>query len=101
AKGKQLASTVLTANGVEGEEHTFTAAEVQSAVKGLTLPKGYILNAESFKDVTVIYGSEGSVSFKASKAVVEKPTKPGTPSKPSGKINKIFTSIRNLLKKVF
>ncbi|MDY3746162.1 MAG: hypothetical protein SOZ97_05370, partial [Lachnospiraceae bacterium] len=102
ANGKQLALTVLTANGVEGETHTFTAAEIQSAVKGLTLPSGYILNAVTYKDVTVVYGSEGSVSFKASKAVVDKPSKPAAPTKPSGgTINKIFTSIRNLLKKFF
>ena len=65
--GKELASSILTATGSEGEEHAFTAAEVIEAAKSV-LPKGYALTDESsVANQTVIYGEDGSVNVLAGK----------------------------------
>lgn len=66
-KGKALASTELTKNGVKGETATFTADEIETAVSGLTLPKGYKLNKASFSDEQVAYGETGDAVFRAVK----------------------------------
>lgn len=101
ADGAQLASTAIAANGISGEIHTFTAADVQTAVAGLALPEGYSLDEAVYTDVEVEYGSDDSVSFTASKASDEeqKPTPEPNPAKDL--INKIFSSIRDLLRKIF
>ena len=65
--GKELASSILTATGFEGEEHAFTAAEVIEAAQSV-LPKGYALADESsVANQTVIYGEDGSVNVLAGK----------------------------------
>ena len=65
--GKELASSILTVTGSEGEEHAFTAAEVIEAAKSV-LPKGYALADESsIANQTVIYGEDGSVNVLAGK----------------------------------
>lgn len=62
-------STVLTANGVEGETYTFTAAEIKAAAESL-VEDGYELKGADFSDVEVTCGNSDSVSFTA----VEKQT---------------------------
>ncbi|MGN0703831.1 MAG: hypothetical protein ACI4LD_04650, partial [Lentihominibacter sp.] len=65
--GTELASTVLTANGTEGEENVFAAADIAEAAKSV-LPEGYALADETaVTDQTVIYGEDGTVTVQAGK----------------------------------
>lgn len=64
-KGTAVAQVTLNANGVQGESHTFTAAEILAAVKA-QLPASYALVDESaVKDVRVNYGKTGSAMVTA------------------------------------
>lgn len=66
------AATPLTATGAENEEHKFEAAEIEAAVKALTLPEGYELSADTkYEDVTVKYGETKTASFTATKKAEE------------------------------
>ena len=69
-----VADTSLTANGVAGETHTFTAAEIQSAAAELILPDGSKLDEAVYADVSVAYGESQTVVFTASKDETEAPT---------------------------
>ncbi|MCI7098420.1 MAG: family 20 glycosylhydrolase [Lachnospiraceae bacterium] len=65
--GTELASTVLTANGTEGEDNVFAAADIAEAAKSV-LPEGYALADETaVADQTVVYGEDGTVTVQAGK----------------------------------
>ena len=65
--GTELASTVLTANGTEGEDNVFAAADIVEAAKSV-LPSGYALADEAaVTDQTVVYGEDGTVTVQAGK----------------------------------
>lgn len=65
--GTELASTVLTATGTEGEENVFAAADIAEAAKSV-LPEGYALADETaVADQTVVYGEDGTVTVQAGK----------------------------------
>ncbi len=59
-KGTVLASTELTANGVEGETASFAAADLQAAAETV-LPSGYAFAEEITSDAEAVYGESGSV----------------------------------------
>lgn len=92
--GNALATTQLTANGIEGEEATFAAADIQAAVEALELPDKYNLSDTTYSDVTVAYGDEDSVAFVAEKEQT-------TEEKVVEAVKEIITSITNLFKKWF
>lgn len=71
-KGRTVAAVSLTANGVKGESHTFTAGEITATVKA-QLPEGYALADESrVADVRVVYGKDGTAKVQAGKTAVVK-----------------------------
>lgn len=94
ANGNALATTQLTANGIEGEEATFAAADIQAAVATLELPDNYNLDDVTYSDVTVTYGSEDSVAFTAEKELTQE-------EKVVETVKQIFSSITNFFKKFF
>ena len=57
--GAELSAATVTANGILGEDHTFTAAEVLEAVQ---MPEGYALVGEA-ADVEVAYGDTQTVTI--------------------------------------
>lgn len=72
--GKKLGTASLTANGVVGEVHTFTAQEILAAAKA-QMPAGYAFVDESaVKDMTVGYGAPGTVSVQVGKVTTLKVT---------------------------
>lgn len=64
--GSVIASAVLTANGVEGDTHTFAAADIQAAAESV-LPEGYELAGE-VSDTEVAYGESETVEIQADDA---------------------------------
>lgn len=94
ADGNALATTQLTTNGIEGEEATFAAADIQAAVATLELPDNYNLDDVTYSDVTVTYGSEDSVAFTAEKELTQE-------EKVVETVKQIFSSISNFFKKFF
>ncbi|MGN1167714.1 MAG: exo-alpha-sialidase [Lachnospiraceae bacterium] len=72
--GKELASSALTANGEEGEENIFAAADIVEAAKAV-LPEGYALVDESaVKDQAIVYGEDGTITVQAGKVATLKVT---------------------------
>lgn len=94
SEGKELASTTLTANGIAGESHTFSAAEVEQAVGDL-MPDGYELKDAVYEDVAIAYGESDSISFKAVKEVNE------VPESPANIFEKIINVIKGFFKSIF
>lgn len=94
SEGKELASTTLTANGIAGESHTFSAAEVEQAVGDL-MPDGYELKDAVYEDVEIAYGESDSISFKAVKEVNE------VPESPANIFEKIINVIKGFFKSIF
>ncbi len=68
--GNALASTVLTANGVQGETAAFAADAIQEAAQEV-LPSGYEF-AGKFEDAAVVYGENGSVDVQIGKVATLK-----------------------------
>lgn len=65
--GKELAAADLTANGVEGEEATFTADAIAAAAAG-ALPVGYGLDENcAIADMLVKYGETDTIVVRAGK----------------------------------
>ncbi|MGE9942103.1 sialidase family protein [Bariatricus sp. SGI.161] len=89
-------STVLTKNGVVGENAVFTAAEVEEAVNAL-VADGYELTDATYSDVEVAYGESDSLSFTAT----EKPSESeeGNNNNIISIINKIWNAIKNIFSK--
>lgn len=109
-----IASTELTANGVSGETHVFTAEEIEAAVADLTLPENYVLDEAAYADVTIVYGESGTVTFTSSEKVIETEPETEPETKPEENpdtnetvtqivniVNKIFSSFRNFLNSIF
>lgn len=94
SEGKELASTTLTANGIVGESHTFSAAEVEQAVGDL-MPDGYELKDAVYEDVEIAYGESDNISFKAVKEVNE------VPETPANIFEKIINVIKGFFKSIF
>ncbi|MCI6120934.1 MAG: family 20 glycosylhydrolase [Lachnospiraceae bacterium] len=94
SEGKELASTTLTAKGIAGESHTFSAAEVEQAVGDL-MPDGYELKDAVYEDVEIAYGESDSISFKAVKEVNE------VPESPANIFEKIINVIKGFFKSIF
>ena len=94
SEGKELASTTLTANGIVGESHTFSAAEVEQAVGDL-MPDGYELKDAVYEDVEIAYGESDSISFKVVKEVNE------VPESPANIFEKIINVIKGFFKSIF
>lgn len=90
--GDKTLTVQLTASGIEGESHTFTAAEIQAAVEALELPEGYTLDGVTFEDVTVTCGEASDVSFTASEIPAPAPASP---------IQKVFQIFVKIVKKIF
>lgn len=65
-------SCELTANGVVGESHTFTADEIRAAAESL-VAEGFSLDEADFSDVEVAFGEQSSVEFSASENQTEQP----------------------------
>lgn len=109
ADGNVLATTTLTANGIEGESAVFNADDIKAAVEGLALPEDYKLEEAAYSDVTVAYGESDNVTFKAVKEeVVEptptpdpEPTPDPTPEKPGSGLSKIWNSVKSFFQKIF
>lgn len=92
--GDQTVTAQLTATGIEGESHTFTAAEIKAAAEAL-LPEGYTLDGVTFEDVTVVCGEQGETSYTA--AAVQNPT----PDQPTKVLQKLLAVIKNIFKRLF
>lgn len=92
--GDQTVTAQLTATGIEGESHTFTAAEIKAAAEA-ALPEGYTLDGVSFEDVTVVCGAQGETSYTA--AAVQNPT----PDQPTKVLQKLLAVIKNIFKRLF
>ncbi|MGM9593426.1 MAG: hypothetical protein ACI3U8_03660, partial [Candidatus Onthomonas sp.] len=71
ADEETLATKQLTQTGTKGETKTFTAAEIEAAVKEI-LPKDYELVEPTYADTEVAYGEERTLSFTAA-AVSQQP----------------------------
>lgn len=72
--GKELASSALTANGEEGAENVFAAADIVEAAKDV-LPEGYALVDESaVKDQAIVYDEDGTITVQAGKVATLKVT---------------------------
>lgn len=103
-KGKTIAETTLTANGVEGETTTFTAADIKAAAEALELPVGYKLKNVRYKDVTVVFGENDTVSYKAQKSAAVsnnwKDVVAGFAENLKNAIENICNSISNVIKSV-
>ncbi len=92
--GDQTVTAQLTATGIEGESHTFTAAEIKAAAEA-ALPEGYTLDGVTFEDVTVVCGAQGETSYTA--AAVQNPT----PDQPTKVLQKLLAVIKNIFKRLF
>lgn len=92
--GDQTVTAQLTATGIEGESHTFTAAEIKAAAEA-ALPEGYTLDGVTFEDVTVVCGAQGETSYTA--AAVQNPT----PDQPTKVLQKLLAVIKNIVKRLF
>ncbi len=92
--GDQTVTAQLTATGIEGESHTFTAAEIQAAAEA-ALPEGYTLDGVTFEDVTVVCGAQGETSYTA--AAVQNPT----PDQPTKVLQKLLAVIKNIFERLF
>lgn len=88
--------TVLTKNGVVGENAVFTATEIEEAVNAL-VADGYELTDATYSDVEVAYGESDSLSFTAT----EKPSESeeGNNNNIISIINKIWNAIKNIFSK--
>ena len=65
--GNELAKTEITAEGTEGDSHTFASSDILSAAESI-LPDGYAFaDASSVTDQTVVYGEDGTVTVPAGK----------------------------------
>ena len=65
--GAELISTSLVANGIEGEENVFAAADIAEAAKSI-LPVGYAMADETaVTDQSVVYGEDVNVTVQAGK----------------------------------
>lgn len=72
--GKVLATTSLTANGEEGSEATFAAADIQVAAEQL-LPEGYaFVDLSAITDQTVVCGESEDVNVQIGKVATLKVT---------------------------
>lgn len=72
--GNQVASAVLTANGVEGETHSFTAEEILAAAAE-QMPETYALvDASAVSGVDVAYGAQQTASVQVGKVATLKVT---------------------------
>ena len=92
--GDQTVTAQLTATGIEGESHTFTAAEIKAAAEA-ALPEGYSLDGVTFEDVTVVCGAQGETSYTAE--AVQNPT----PDQPTKVLQKLLAVIKNIFKRLF
>lgn len=72
--GKKLGTASLTANGVVGEVHTFTAQEILAAAKAQMPAKYAFVDESAVKDMTVGYGAPGTVSVQVGKVTTLKVT---------------------------
>lgn len=65
--GKEIASTILSANGEAGTETVFNGTDILTTVKNV-IPEGYALpEGTVIEDVTVLYGESSDVVVKAGK----------------------------------
>lgn len=71
--GKELASAVLSATGLVGDAHTFSAQEILAAASG-KLPSKYALVSDTADDVEVAFGEAGTVKVQAGKVATLKIT---------------------------
>lgn len=92
--GDQTVTAQLTATGIEGESHTFTAAEIKAAAEA-ALPEGYTLDGVTFEDVTVVCGEQGETSYTAE--AVQNPT----PDQPTKVLQKLLAVIKNIFERLF
>ena len=92
--GDQTVTAQLTATGIEGESHTFTAAEIKAAAEA-ALPEGYTLDGVTFEEVTVVCGAQGETSYTA--AAVQNPT----PDQPTKVLQKLLAVIKNIFERLF
>lgn len=89
--GDKAVPVTLTADGMTGETHTFTAAEIKAVVEN-ALPDGYTVEGVTFTDVTVAYGDSGDASFTA--------TQPQTPDVPDSFIGKVIATVKWAINKI-
>lgn len=72
--GNQVASAVLTANGVEGETHSFTAEEILAAAAEQMPEKYALVDASAVSGVDVAYGAQQTASVQVGKVATLKVT---------------------------
>lgn len=89
--GDKAVPVTLTADGMSGDTHTFTAAEIKAAVEQ-ALPEGYNVDDVTFSDVTVACGESADVSFTAAQ--------PQTPDTPTSTIGKIIAVAKRVINRI-
>lgn len=89
--GDKAVPVTLTADGMSGDTHTFTAAEIKAAVEQ-ALPEGYNVDDVTFSDVTVACGESTDVSFAAAQTQ--------TPDAPTSIIGKIVSIAKKIIHKI-
>lgn len=65
--GAEVASTVLTANGIAGEVNSFTAEQILAAAREQMPVKYAFADEQSVKGAEVVFGEEGTVTVKVGK----------------------------------
>lgn len=89
--GDKAVPVTLTADGMSGDTHTFTAAEIKAAVEK-ALPEGYNVDDVTFSDVTVTCGESADVSFTAAQTQ--------TPDVPTSTIGKIIAVAKRVINRI-
>lgn len=72
--GKQVASAVLTANGVEGEQKSFSAEEILAAAKAQMPGKYALVDEKAVAGASVAYGESKTVTVQVGKLTTLKIT---------------------------
>lgn len=89
--GDKAVPVTLTADGMSGDTHTFTAAEIKAAVEK-ALPEGYNVDDVTFTDVTVACGESADVSFTAAQTQI--------PDTPTSTIEKIIAVAKRVINRI-
>lgn len=89
--GDKAVPVTLTADGMSGDTHTFTAAEIKAAVEQ-ALPEGYNVDDVTFTDVTVACGESADVSFTAVQTQI--------PDTPTSTIEKIIAVAKRVINRI-
>lgn len=100
-EGNELATTELTANGIEGETTVFGAADIRSTVEAMELPEGYTLVDVNYSDVEVAYGEKGTVTFTATLEEAEEPEPEPTPEEKPDEVEAVIGKFVDIIKNLF